>query len=229
MFAQESFDITFEDSHLRFGVYASGYGNGLFFRNATAKNDNKSLFTYEFNFGNIKHSREKKILNNLRASDAPFVFNKTNRIYVLRSLFGFSKTLSAKGSKSSLGVNVFAAAGPLIGFKKPVFIEVAIIDTSIANNSFIESQRYDPSKTNPSNILGQSNFSKGIGQTKLLLGLSFKSGISFDWGNYRSDFRSIEAGIMIDYLPSRPEIIYGIKNKVFFSGFYISFAFGKNY
>lgn len=229
MFAQESSDITFEDSHLRFGVYASGYGNGLFFRNATAKNDNKSLFTYEFNFGNIKHSREKKILNNVRASDAPFVFNKTNRIYVLRSLFGFSKSLSVKGSKSSVGINIFAGAGPLIGFKKPVYVEVAYLDTTNINSSFVQSERYDPSRLNASSILGQSNFSKGISQTKLLLGLSFKSGISFDWGNYRSDFKSIEAGIMVDYLPSRPEIIYGIKNKVFFSGFYISFAFGKNY
>lgn len=228
VYTQEIYDITFDDSHYKGGIYTSGYSNGIYFRNAVNTNK-KFLRSFEINLGNIKHFKEKNIVNQRIGNTSPYVFGKINRLYVLRPMLGISKTLLEKKSKNNIGVVFNAAAGPIIGFLKPIYVDLDIFDTSGLNESSVISVKYNPSTTPPNRILGYSSFGKGIGETKLISGICFKSGISFDWGTYRSDFKSIELGIQLDYFPSRPKIMDDIKNKTIFSGFYISFAFGKNY
>lgn len=226
--SQEMYDITFDDSHYKGGIYSSGYSNGIYFRNGV--NINKKLLrTYEINFGHIKHFKEKSILNQRIGNTTPYIFGKLNRLYVLRPMIGVSKTISEKKSKNNIGVVFFGGVGPLIGFLKPVYVDLDVFDTSGTNTSSTISVRYNPLTTPQNRILGYSSFGKGIEDTKIISGICFKSGISFDWGTYRSDFKSIELGIQLDYFPSRPKIMDEIKNKTIFSGFYISFAFGKNY
>lgn len=226
--SQEMYDITFDDSYYKGGIFSSGYSNGIYFRNGV--NINKKLLrTYEINIGHIKHFKEKSILNQRIGNTTPYIFGKLNRLYVLRPMIGVSKTISEKKSKNNIGVTFFGGVGPIIGFLKPVYVDIDVFDTSGTNASSTLSVRYNPLTTPQNRILGYSSFGKGIEDTKIISGICFKSGISFDWGTYRSDFKSIELGIQLDYFPSRPKIMDEIKNKTIFSGFYISFAFGKNY
>jgi hypothetical protein len=228
VYSQDYNDITYEDSYYKFGVYGSGNGWGIFFRNMKVQNS-KFNKTFEINAGSLKHFKERNILNQRIGNATPYVFGKINRLYALRPMFGYSVTLAEKVSKSSVGVEVFGGFGPIIGFLKPVYVDIDQYDSLNSNNYYTISAKYNPKEMNQAAIIGYSSFGKGINETKLLAGIAFKAGCSFNWGHYRSDFKSIELGVMIDYFPSTPPLMVYTKNKTIFSSFYISFALGKNY
>jgi hypothetical protein len=228
LFSQEYSDITFEDSHYKFGLYGSGNGWGIYYRNVVVKNS-KFNKLFEVNFGSIKHFKESPVLNQRIGNATPYVFGKINRLYAFRPMYGYSMTLAEKVSKSSVGVEVYAGIGPIVGFLKPVYVDVDLFDSTGSGFYRTISARYNPDIMNSNSINGYSSFGRGLNETKISGGISFKAGCSFDWGYYRSDFKSLELGILIDYFPAAPNMMVYTKNKNIFSAFYISFALGKNY
>ncbi len=118
--------------------------------------------------------------------------------------------------------------GPAITIIKPTYVDVQVIDPNNASNYIVVSRKYEPEKIPNSQIVGNSSYFTGANTTRLGLGLSFKTGVEFNWGNFSTEFKSIEVGYILDFLASNPVIIYPEKNNRFFSGFYISFALGKN-
>ncbi len=228
LIAQTSDDITFDDNAYKAGLMASPNGFGLFFRHS--KPMSKGIFkVFDISLTGVRSVKEKSILNQRVGNTTPYVFGKINRLYALRPMMGVQKTLSERNSKNSVGINCFLNAGPTIGFLKPIFVDVLTIDPNVPNSYISVSKRYEPFAMDPITIDGYSSFDKGINETKLLVGASMKSGVDFNWGNYTSIFRSLEVGFMLDYFPSRPPVMYGIKNKVLYSSFYISFALGEYY
>jgi hypothetical protein len=143
-------------------------------------------------------------------------------------LFGINQTLSEKANKNSVGINLFGAMGPCLGFLKPNYVVIEVPDP--INLQYVtKSVKYNPEVHKYEDIVGYAPFRYGFNETKMLMGLSFKAGVNFNWGYYSHEFRSIELGCMIDYLPSKPEILHGVANKSVFSAFYVSFAFGNSY
>lgn len=226
--SQESYDITFEDQSMKGGICVGPNGSGIFFRNTTPFRKGYSK-AYDISFTGVKTIKEKTILNQRLPNPSPYVYGKINRMYALRPMVGLTKTLAEKQSKNSIGVNGFLFGGLTFGLLKPVYVDIEVFDPNFPNNYITQSLRYQPMEMNPNRINGYSSFDKGFWETKPTLGLSFKAGADFNWGYYSSDYRSIEIGVMMDYFPGRPEIMYGIKNKTIYSSFYISFALGKNY
>lgn len=225
---QDNGDITFDESSMKFGLHLSPNGYGLFYRNTAPSNKALSK-VFDISFTSVKHYKEKSILNQRTVNTSPYTYGKINRLYALRPMFGVQKTMAEKRSKNSVGVNVFALAGPVLGFVKPNYVNIEIPDPNNPNNFVAVSVRYDPAVISPNIIIGNASFAKGINQTRLAAGLTFKSGVEFNWGYYSSNYHSIELGFLIDYFPGSPEIMYNIKNKTVYSSFYLSFAFGKNY
>ena len=221
-------DITFDDKSFKAGIHASPTGIGLFFRN-TIPGKKKTSHVFDICFTGVRNVREKSIQNLRMINTSPYVFGKINRFYVLRPMYGIQMAMAERHSKNSVGINVFACAGPNIGFLKPVYVDVETVDPNSPSSFTTVSMRYNPFTIDQNRINGYSSFDKGIGETKLVTGLSMKLGADFNWGYYSSDFRSLEIGMQMDVFPSRPEIMYGIKNKILYSSFYISFALGKNY
>lgn len=228
LFSQDYDDLTYEDSHYKFGIYGSGNGWGIYFRNMVVKNS-KFNRMYEINVGSLKHFKESSVLNQRIGNATPYIFGKINRLYAIRPMYGYSITLAEKVSKSSVGVEVFGGMGPIIGLLKPIYVDIDQYDSLNSNNYITISAKYNPDKMNQNSIIGYSSFGKGINETKIVTGIAFKSGVSFNWGYYRSDFKSLELGVMVDYFPSAPNLMVYTKNKTLFSSFYISFALGKNY
>lgn len=226
--AQELYDITYEDAAYKIGVQLSPNGYGLFFRSNVplGSNLNRCL---ELGMTNIRDLREKTILNQRMVNTSPYVYGKVNRFYALRPMAGIQKTLAERHDRNSFGIGAFVLAGPTLGLLKPVYVDLEVTDPSIPGNSFMESVRYNPSEQRREAIAGYSPYSKGLGETKATPGISLKSGLEFNWGNYGSEFWSAELGFILDCFPARPEIMHGVKNKVVYSSFYLSFAFGKNH
>jgi hypothetical protein len=226
--AQENYDITYEDAAMKFGILASPNGMGLFYRNS-APMQNKYSWSLDFSFTGVKQIKEKQVLNQRMVNTTPYIYGKINRLYALRPMFGVTKELAEKHNKNSVGVNAFVLLGPSLGFLKPNFVDIEYFDPSNPNIIISKSVRYDPELYKFDQITGYSPFFYGINQTKLIGGVSFKIGTEFNWGYYISDFKSIEVGVLLDWFPSRPELLHFIQNKTVYSSFYLSFAIGKNY
>lgn len=226
--AQEGYDITFEDASFKIGIHGSPNGYGIFYRNTTPVRNQFSR-VFDINFTGIRHVKEKSILNQRMVNTSPYIYGKTNRLYVLRPSVGIQKMLAEKPNRNSIGVNCFAVMGPILGFLKPIFIDIEEFDPNNPAISNTVSVRYNPEIHQPFLVSRYSSFGKGIGSTKFVTGISFKTGVEFNWGYYSSDLKSLEIGVLIDYLPSRPELMHFIKNKSVYSSFYLSIALGKNY
>lgn len=225
---QENYDITYEDASLKFGLHLSPNGYGLAFRNAFPYKEGTSKLL-DISLTSVKSFKEKQILNQRMVNTSPYIYGKVNRLYAFRPLVGVQKVLAEKHNRNSVGVNFFALTGPILGLLKPVYIDIESFDPNAPGVVISSSVQYNPELQNQDRITGYSSFLKGSSQTKLLGAWSFKSGVEFNWGYYSSEYKSIEIGILVDYFPSRPQVMHFIKNKVIYSSFYISFAFGKNY
>lgn len=167
-------------------------------------------------------------MNTRLGNTKPYVFNKINRVYNLRLLGGLHYLFAERNTKNSVGIAAFLAMGPAITIIKPTYVDVLVIDPNNASNYIQVSRKYEPEKIPNSQIVSNSSYFTGANNTKLGLGLSFKAGAEFNWGNFSTEFKSIEIGYIFDFLASNPVILYSEKNNRFFSGFYISFALGKN-
>ncbi len=226
--AQENYDITYDDAAFKFGLHLSPNGYGIMYRNARPiKNQLSRVF--DLSITSVKNAKEKQILNQRMVNTSPYIYGKVNRLYAVRPLFGIQKTIAEKNNKNSVGINIFALSGPMAGILKPIYVDIETFDPNSPGVVISSSVRYNPQEQDMTRITGYSSFGKGAGESKITAGWSFKSGVEFNWGYYSSEYKSLEIGIMIDYFPSRPELMHFIKNKIVYSSFYLSFAFGKNY
>lgn len=226
--AQEIYDITYPERSFKIGLTASPNGVGPCFR-FTIPGKEKNGTLIDFSLTGIRTVRERQVLNQRMVNTSPYIYGKVNRLYAIRPMFGLQRTLAEKSSRNSVGVNVFAAGGITLGLLKPVYMDIETYDPQSPGLIYSRSVRYNPDLYPQELITGYSPFSTGISETRPLGGISFRAGAEFNWGYYSSEFKSIEAGILVDILPSRPEIMHAVKNKIVYSSFYLSFAFGKFY
>lgn len=225
--SQNNNDITFDEATMKIGARIATNGMGLFYRATQPYKKNKSKLL-DIDFSSIKNPKEKDIQNARLANTRPYIYNKINKVYNLRAMGGIQYAFADRNSKNSIGISAFVAMGPAITFIKPVYLDVQIVDPNLPTSYINVSRRYNPETIQSNQIIGNSSYFTGIDKTKLGIGLSLKSGVEFNWGSYGTDYKSLEMGIMIDCLTSQPDILYNQKNKLFYSGFYLSFAFGKN-
>jgi hypothetical protein len=226
--AQEQSDITFDESSLKFGFHAGANGFGLFYRNTVPVRKSASR-VFDISFTSVKHFKEKTVLNQRVVNTSPYIYGKINRLYALRPMLGLQRTMAEKNSKNSVGVNVFGCIGPTLGLLKPNYMDIETVDPNNPNSFVAVSVRYTPETISPNRVIGNSSFNRGLNETRIVGGLSVKSGVEFNWGYYSSEYKSLEVGFLIDYFPGRPEIMYHLKNKKVYSSFYLSIALGKNY
>ncbi|NQW43487.1 MAG: hypothetical protein HQ463_08675 [Bacteroidetes bacterium] len=215
------------EESIKFGIKASTNGTGLFFRTTFPFKNNLSK-ALDIDLTSLKNPKEKQIINNRIGNPKPFTYNKINRLYNLRLMGGLHYLFAERNSKNSINIGFFAVAGPNLGIIKPIFLDVNEIDPNNPNNFIIVARRYNPEIINTANIVGNSSYFTGINTLNFTGGLSFKTGAEFNWGNYGSEYKSIEVGFTLDWMPSKPSLIHKIENKTLYSGFYISFALGKN-
>ncbi len=208
------------------GVQGATNGLGIFFRDAFPMT-NKTLLIWHSDLSSLRHPQEKQIINTRTASPRPYVYNKINRVYSFRNMMGVSYLFADRSAKNSIRIAFHGMMGPAMHFIKPIYLEVTVPDPQNANNYIEVSKRYEPEKINQDDIIGYSPFFTGIQKIKTSLGASAKGGISFQWGNDNTTFKSMEIGVSLDWIPTAPPIMYKIKNKNFFTGFYISFALGN--
>ncbi len=216
-----------QEPYFKTGLLLGTNHFGAFYRQATPYKNN--LFKcWELQISGLKHEKEKKI-NGSRNGSSMYTFGKVNRINTIKFNYGFIKPIGERQSNSHVGFNLVGLIGAQVIIVQPIYVSVFTqLDTNNTDNSFeLRDVRYNPETIPKQDVMGRSNYFKGFNESNWNFGLHFKGGTEFYWGNYFSDFKSLEVGFQFDFLPSQPIILHNQKKRYLYSSFYISFAFGK--
>jgi hypothetical protein len=154
-----------------------------------------------------------------------YVFGKLNKVYNVRTGLGRQHRLNTKPYWGGVELRAVYYGGLSIGIAKP--IHLYIINQS--NFNTIESEKYDPDNHFIEDIYGRAPFLDGIQNTRFYPGLYAKAGLIFEFGEYKTSIKALEAGVMIDgYAIPIPIMAFRDKHYYFFN-FYVNFTFGKRY
>ncbi len=236
-FAQSEEDPNFEEidtilnkvilkKEISGGVMLYTRGFGFLFRKSFNENAfRKNVFELEV-FG-IKGDKQVRInyYGSYFSNARSYVFGKLNKVYNLRAGLGRQHRINSKPYWGGVEVRFAYYGGISIGIAKPIHLYII----SQSNTNDYESKKYDPEKHFIENIYGRAPFIDGIQETKFYPGLYAKAGLIFDFGQYKTSIKALEAGASIDGYPIPIPIMAFRDKHYYFLNFYINFTFGKRY
>lgn len=193
-------------------------------------------------FGTIRHARERRenpdrinLVTN-RVSRA-YVFGKENQLYALRVGFGRRKYLSEKARQRGVAVGYSYEVGPTLGLLKPYYLEVdagepgspgTIIDIRHTGENTAQFLNQD-------RIFGASAWTLGLDEISLRPGIHAKAAAHFAFGAFDEVAKSLEAGLMADFLLGNSDILIksdltpGVTNSPLYLSLFINVQIGKRW
>jgi len=216
-------------------LYTHSQGFGIGFRRAfhvTASR--KKVFEIEgCNMSSPKQTR----INNPRSQDAKaYSYGLLNNFFVLRGGFGFQRVLFRKADRKSVEIRLGSYYGVLLGILKPVYLDVFVNSGASPGNIFGSNLGYTAVKANPNdpnqyqdNIYGAAPFLTGIDQLSIVPGAYVKMGLSFEFGESRTEVKAIETGVTVDAFPVVIQQMAGTQNYQVFPTVYLAVIFGKKW
>ena len=209
-------------------VHSNGWGiNTQYMLNRTVKKN----FIFSLDFMTLKHPKETKVLNPVYTDARPYVFGKQNSAFVAHTGFGNQFIIADKENPLGVRVNFDFLVGPSFALLKPNYLEIRYIDP-ITNREVFEQEVYDPENpihTYQSNIKGSAGFTQGLSELSPMFGGFAKLSFCFEWDDYETEFKSIEAGVIIDAYPEALPIFAMIENKSVFTNIFFKFNIGKRW
>jgi hypothetical protein len=218
------------------GVQLSTNGYGAFFNYGINKGAFKARI-FNFELSAVKHEKEAKSFSN-DPNARSYFYGKKNSLFALRAGFGQKKSVSEKLRKNGVQVGRSWVLGPLLGFTKPVYLEVLYSDEQEIPTFFLEVERFDPDKHYPENIYGRASGLRGLGEMRVNPGIYARYAWHFEYSNYKDGLKGIEVGAGLDMYPARVEIMSekileefgeGARNHQFFLSLYINVFLGRKY
>lgn len=154
-----------------------------------------------------------------------YVYGKLNKVYIMRGGLGQQHLLNTKPYWGGVEVRFTYYGGFSLGIAKPIYLY--IINQGVFNT--IESKRYNPDEHFVDNIYGRAPFLDGIEKTKFYPGFYGKAGLNFEFGEYNTSIKSLEAGLILDGYPIPVPVMAFSDPHYYFLNFYLSFTFGKRF
>jgi hypothetical protein len=167
---------------------------------------------------NVKHPREARFPS---FSGGSYILGKVNYLYALRFSYGMEKVMFKKGPQQGVQINLLASAGPTIGVVAPYFVEYAD-----GSGSYSHTRPYTPD-LNPHGIYGPGRPLEGIGRSSLAPGVHVRTGVSFEFGTFKSNVSGLELGVMAEAYTQRVELISRVTPNWFFPSAYITLFHGN--
>lgn len=165
---------------------------------------------------NVKHPREARFRYTPGGS---FILGKVNYLYSLRASYGLEKIMFKKGPQQGVQINLLVSGGPSIGVIAPYYVEYA------DGGNYSYTRPYTPD-LNPTSIYGPGRPLEGIGESKLAPGVHVRTGVSFEFGTFKSNVSGLELGLMAEAFPQSIELISRAKTQWFFPSAYITLFHG---
>jgi hypothetical protein len=167
---------------------------------------------------NIKHPREARFRS---FSGGSFIFGKVNYLYSVRASYGLEKVMFKKGPQQGVQINLLASAGPSLGIIAPYYVEYAD-----GNSNYSYTRPYTPD-LNPTSIYGPGRPLEGIGKSSLTPGVHIRTGVSFEFGTFKSNVSGLELGLMAEAFTQRVKLISAGNPNWFFPSAYITLFHGN--
>jgi hypothetical protein len=173
----------------------------------------------------VKSPKEVRIQNN---TGNIFTIGKKNYLYSFRPQYGRDFILFRKAPEEGIQISAVFAAGLSFGLLVPYHVLYNF------PNGQILSVAYDPNVHTIDNIIGPGNLLDGVGNSKILLGINAKAGMSLDFGAFRNSISGVEVGFTFEAFTNTPELITSptpsnppAPNNQFFTAIYANIFFGS--
>ena len=213
-----------------FGIVAHNLGMGFNYRSGKRT----SIFMtrlWEVEGVYMSSYKQKKLLNPYFANARRYVYGKLNDLFFLRGGIAWKKLLNDKPYWGGVEVRFHYGFGATLGITKPYYLYVLYFyEVSPGYYDYeIKTEKFDPSQQSWDDIYGRAPFTKGLDEIKLHPGIYVKLGLNFEFGKRDTKIKALEAGGIIDIVPTGPKIMSGQKNGLVYPSIYLSYTFGKRY
>lgn len=207
------------------GVMYKSTGIGLAFQSKTEATKGFGR-QYDVEFTNYHHPQETKTFNTEVNNPTAYVFGKINKAALLKLGYSASYKISQFSDAQRVGIDVSVGGGLIVGFLKPVYINMIYPD--ILGYETVVSEKYDPKKhTDKTRIAGYSDGRLGWNELSTQMGLHLRAGAGFNWGYYTNFPKRLEAGFYVEYFKNGLPVMAFTKNKVIQEGIFVKLFFGK--
>lgn len=166
---------------------------------------------------NVKHAKEHRF----RSPGGSYILGKINYLYALRFSIGMEKVLFKKGPQQGVQINVLASGGPSIGLVSPYYVEYAN-----SGGSYPNTVPYTPD-LNIGGIMGPGRPLQGLGESNVAPGAHLRTGLSFEFGTFKSNVSGLEIGLMLEGYMKRINLLHQARNNWLFPSAYITLFHGN--
>ncbi len=192
---------------------SSGLIGGFIFRFSRSIKPNHYR-TIGFELINIRHPGESRVVSR---TGNYFIVGKTNHLFAIRGQYGRDIILFKKAAQQGVQITATGSIGPSIGLEAPYYIEY---------NQFVR-QPYDPAIHRIENITGSGFIFQGLFQSNLVLGLNIRTGLSFEFGTFKSNVSGFEIGMLLDAYARKINMIPEADNYALWPSVYITLFYGS--
>ncbi len=176
---------------------------------------------YNFEFQNLKHPKQEKVVNTFYDDSRGYFYGKINSLTRLRFGLSQQRAFAQKEIKKGVQLAWIYGLGLNLGFLKPSYIEY-YGDPGTANVV-----RYDPAVHLPGLIRGRAGFFKGLDELELVPGFYGKFGMNFEYSPYDERLKSMEVGVAFDVFYKEVPLMYDIQNNQYWITLYLMLEIGK--
>lgn len=215
---------------IQFGMNLNSTGlGGINFKYGWHKTGRiKNMLDVEF--ARIRHSKEKRIYGK-DENPRQYTFGRLNMAFFLRTGYGQNIAITERPYKNAASLHFNYSVGVTTAILKPVYLDIQkiVADPGQISRRYIVSERYDPDvHTDQSNILGNASFTDGLGQLTFTPGAYGRASLAVEWGQYPDEFKSLEAGIVVDGFMKPLPLMAFVPKDYYFCSLFLAFTFGFN-
>lgn len=194
---------------------ASGLIGGFIFRFSRSVKPNHYR-TLGFELINVKHPAESRVVSR---TGNYFVVGKQNHLFAIRGQYGRDIVIFKKAPQQGVQITATGSVGPSIGLEAPYYIEL---------NQFVKVP-YDPSNLSHSvdNITGSGFIFQGLFESKVVIGMNIRAGLSFEFGTFKSNVSGFEIGTLIDMYARKINMVPEADNYAIWPTVYITLFYGS--
>jgi len=207
------------------GVMYKSSGLGIVYQNKleAQKGFGKQL---DIEFSTFHHVQETKTFNSDISNPRAFVFGKLNKAALLKTNYSATYKISQFSDAQRVGIDLIGGGGIILGFLKPVYIDMIYPDP--AGYESLVSEKYDPDKhKDKAQIAGYADGRLGWNELNYKVGLSMSFGLGFTWGYFSSYPKRLETGYYLEYFNNGLPVMAYTQNKNLQKGVFIKLLFGK--
>jgi hypothetical protein len=204
-------------------ISTNGFGGG--FRYAK-RLDGRKKTIYEIDLHYIKHEKEYRItFSSTQQFGSSFVYGKQHSFFSLQGGIGLQKEIFRKEDKGSISIRYFYSFGLSVGFEKPIYYDVTVVDTNTGVGSQ-ERIKFEP-EAHILEVEKKAPFYVGFDEIKIIPGAYGKFGLTFEFGKSDQVFNAIETGIALNAYIRKIQIMANEHNHWLYPAFFLSYRFGK--